>query len=152
MNQNQNIASQSTTDQNSNIKDPQNTTSKGAETEFFTVKQAAARLKTSPGTIRHYYRIGLLPNAKRAKNGYRILTPEQLAQTRNLIFLKRCGLTNREVRRYINLERQGNDTIPERKALLATKKRQLWQQLEDIQENIDFIERQTEIFDQELAK
>lgn len=150
MNQDQNIASQSTTDQNSNIETQRNITSENAE--FFTVKQTAARLKTSPGTIRHYYRIGLLPNAKRAKNGYRILTPEQLAQTRNLIFLKRCGLTNREVRRYINLERQGSGTIPERKALLATKKRQLWQQLKDIQENIDFIERQTEVLDQELTK
>lgn len=149
MNQNQGMTSRSTTGQNSNIEVPQNTTSEDTETEFFTIKQAATQLKVSPGTIRHYYRIGLLPNTKRAKNGYRILTPEQLVQTENLIFLKRCGLANREIRHYINLERQGSDTIPERKALLATKKRQLWQQLEDIQENIDFIERQTEIFDQE---
>jgi DNA-binding transcriptional MerR regulator len=115
---------------------------------LYTIKQAATKLKTTPGAIRYYYRVGLIPNVKRAKNGYRLLDANQLTQIRTLVFLKRCGLNNREVRRYINLERQGSSTIPARQALLETKKRQIWQQIKDCQENIDFIERQEELFTQ----
>lgn len=45
-----------------------------------------------------------------------------------------------ELKKYVRLCRTGQKTVPERKALLETQKRQLWQELEDIQAGINFIE------------
>lgn len=146
MTTNPNPISQPLADTNPNLIDPE--ASQNTNEHLYTIKQAATKLKTTPGAIRYYYRVGLIPNVKRAKNGYRLLGTDQLTQIRTLVFLKRCGLNNREVRRYINLERQGSSTIPARQALLETKKRQIWQQIKDCQENIDFIERQEELFTQ----
>lgn len=61
-------------------------------------------------------------------------------------------MSQAELKQYTRLFRQGKDTLAERKAMLETQKRQLWQELEDRQQGIDFLERQTELIDQELAK
>lgn len=145
-NDNSNPINQSPADANPSPISPE--ASQNTNGYLYTIKQAATKLKTTPGAIRYYYRVGLIPNVKRAKNGYRLLDADQLTQIKTLVFLKRCGLDNREVRRYISLERQGSSTIPARQALLETKKRQIWQQIKDCQENIDFIERQEELFAQ----
>lgn len=55
-----------------------------------------------------------------------------------------------ELKKYAALCRKGNSTIAERKAMLETQKRQLWQEFENIQAGIDFIERKNEVFDKVL--
>lgn len=117
--------------------------------KLFTVKQAAERLEISPRLVRSYCHTGLIPNIKRTRAGYRLLDDSQLNQLQDIHFMKRCGFTNLEVHRYFSLARQGSSTIPQRAALLETKKRQLWTQLTSIQQNIDFIERKESLFDQE---
>jgi len=56
-----------------------------------------------------------------------------------------------ELKKYVALCRRGDSTIPERKAMLETKKRQLWQELEEIHTGIDFIERKTEVLDKAMS-
>ena len=69
-----------------------------------------------------------------------------------LDMLLKIGMNWAMLRSYMELERAGHRTVAERKAMLETKKRQLWQELEDIQSYIDFIERKEEIFDRILAE
>lgn len=92
---------------------------------------------------------GLIPHVKRARNGYRILTPGQVELAKILISMKQSGFASREIRQYSRLYRQGDTTIAERTALLTTRKRQLWQEITDRQKAIDFIERQEEITSQQ---
>lgn len=143
MNQNQNITERNeVAGQNQNTEGQQNTTSKGTETEPFTIKQAAAQLGIPASTIRYYCGLGLIPHIKRTRTGYRLLNSCQLDQLCFIAHLSRCGFSTKELKRYATLAKQGNITIPERKALLATKKQQLWHQVRDLQNEIDFIERQ----------
>lgn len=122
------------------------------EVETLTIKQVVDRLNIPASTVRFYYRHGLIPNVKRNQAGYRVFTGWQCDWIRTLVFLRRSGFSIRDLKTYARLCRTGNSTVAERKAMLATKKRQLWQTLEDLQENIDFIERREENFENFLQK
>lgn len=117
-----------------------------------TAYQLSQKLNVPSRTIRSLCSHGLIPGVRRTLTGRLVFTPEQASWIKTLLQLQSIGLNNAELKHYAALTRQGNDTIPERKAILETKKRQIWQTIESAERNIDFIERQTEIFDQELAK
>jgi len=114
--------------------------------ETYTLRQASELLGIPLSTVRYYYRKGLIPHARRLGTGYRILDHDQLDWVQTIDKLHRfCGLSVDELKKYTWLSRQGKATITERLAILDTKKRQLWQELEDLKDGIDFIERREDI-------
>ena len=48
--------------------------------------------------VRHYERIGLLSKPQRSRNGYRVYTEAQLMELQIIVFAKRMGFTNQEIR------------------------------------------------------
>lgn len=116
--------------------------------ETITMKQAAERLGVTTQTIRRCCNYGLVYGLRRTRSGRRIFTPAQVDELSLAIRLRSCGLSLAETKKYLRLARLGASTAPARKLLLQTKKRQLWLQLSDLQQNIDFIERQEELLDQ----
>lgn len=112
------------------------------EQPLYTITQASERLGVSVRKIKYYCGLGLVPGIKRTRSGYRELTEEQINHLSTLLWLRRCGFKMSAVRKYAALQRQGNATNPQRVAILATKKRQLWQDYEELQAQIDFLERQ----------
>ena len=119
--------------------------------EQYNIRQLSQEFHTPSQTLRRFCSRGLVPGVRRTRTGRLTFMPEQATWLRTLVFLQSCGFSSSELKRYATLCRQGNDTIPKRKAMLETKKRQIWQTIEDAQANIDFIERKTDIFDQALA-
>jgi DNA-binding transcriptional MerR regulator len=117
--------------------------------KLYTMKQASEYADVSTPTVRYYCKLGLIPNIKYTRAGYRTFSQEQLNWLKTLVFLRRCGFGIADMKHYKYLSEKGDFTITERKAMLETKRRQLWQIIEEAQENINFIERKIEIFEQE---
>lgn len=117
---------------------------------LYNLGEASAALGTNIQTLRRLCDSGLIPYVKRSRAGKRTLDEHQLHHARLILGLRRMGLRKNELKRYTALARQGVETLPERKALLETEKRQAWQKLEDIQRDIDFLERQIELMDAEM--
>ncbi len=117
----------------------------------YTLQEASQKLNIKSHTLRHLCNSGLIPGIRRNKSNRRVLTESQLDQARIMLGLRNAGLKKSELKRYASLVRQGDETLPERKAILETEKRQTWQRLEDIQRDIDFFERQIELIDQHLS-
>lgn len=122
------------------------------ETTFCTIQQASAQLGVAGHALRLLCNSGLIPNVRRNSYGFRVLEDWQIDYARTILGLRQAGLSQAELKQYTRLFRQGKDTLAERKAMLETQKRQLWQELEDRQQGIDFLERQAELIDQELTK
>ncbi len=116
--------------------------------KHYTTGQVAEQLNLPPSTILSFCRSGLVPGVRRDRRCRRIFQAWQLDHIRTLLGLRQAGFSNTELKHYARLVRQGQKTLPERKALMETRKRQLWQQLEDLQRGIDFLERQVEYIDQ----
>ena len=134
--------SQNSADQESTSKAPANQAQQPDEPEFFTIRQASELLGIKTGTLRHYCNLGLIPGLRRNRTGYRIFSHAQLDQLRNIACLFRCELTSREIKNYLR------SSPAKQKRILSTKKQQLWQKLDDIRQNIDFIERQEDLLTQ----
>lgn len=116
----------------------------------YSIPEASSALQISQSTIRHLCNTGLVPHVRRGRRGQRLLAEWQLNHIRTILDLRQAGLSKAELKRYARLFREGKFTLPERKALLETQKRQLWQELEDLQRGIDILERQIELIDQSL--
>ena len=103
-------------------------------------RSVSAKLNIPSRKIRNYCTWGLLNHVRHNKVGRRIFTAEQLDQIALLYGLQKAGFNRAQLKQYARTQ---DPTL--QKSLLATQKRQLWQELENIKSNIDFIERQEEL-------
>lgn len=117
--------------------------------DIFTLKQAGQKLGVTTNEVRKICKAGLIRGIRRKRNGYRVLNEDQVALLGTLVRLKQAGFAMEELKKYAELQRRGDETAQERKGMLETQKRQLWLQLQSVQEGIDFIERTIEVIDKE---
>ncbi len=112
--------------------------------EPITMRQASKLLGVKSQTLRRYCNRGFVPGLRHTLPGQtRTFTPDQIDWLRAACFLTRAGFTTGDLRKYIRLANDNNpEAMRQRKAMLATHKRQVWQELEDLQATIDYIERQ----------
>lgn len=83
------------------------------------IKKASQLCGVSADTIRYYEKIGLIPPVKRNQSGIRAFDEEDL---RWIVFsrqMRTAGLSIESLAEYLSLFQVGNETIPERKELLA---------------------------------
>lgn len=122
------------------------------EEDAYTIRQASDILGVPTKVLRRFCDEGSIRHVRRKRNGYRILNKEQLEWAGILANLERCGFNELERKTFARLAWKGDKTLKDRKAMLETKKRNLWQKIEDLQAGIDFVERQVEVYDQKLLE
>jgi len=92
----------------------------------------------------------MVPNVKRDSNNYRKFDDRDLNWLKSLLCLKRCGMSIKDMKSYMNLCQMGFSTINERKEILDIQKKKLFAQMEQIQKSIDFIDEKQHYFDEVL--
>ena len=116
------------------------------------LSEAAQQIGAKTSTVRSICSRGLIPHLKRNARGQWVLNEQQVQLLRTICMMKQADFAPKEIRQFSRLYRQGDSTTKERLAMLATKKRQLWQEIVTRQQVIDFIERQEEVFGQNPSK
>lgn len=106
---------------------------------MFSMKQACEQTGLSYETLKFYCNQGLVPNVKRDGQNRRVFSQADIAWINSLNCLRGCHLSISEMKEYIDLCIQGQQTIPQRRAILAQKLQELEQDLEQIQESIRYI-------------
>lgn len=118
---------------------------------IYTMMQVCRELNMTYETLKFYCNEGLVPNVKRDKNNRRIFDERDVQWLKNLVCLKKCGMSIDEMKTYLDLCLQGESTIPQRKAILAEKQEKLYTSIKELQANIDFIDRKQSFYDDVLA-
>ena len=85
---------------------------------MFTPKEVCDEVGISYETLKFYCNEGLVPNVKRDKNNYRIFDEKNIAWLKGLQCLKKCGMSIKDMKLYMNYCIEGPSTIPERKEIL----------------------------------
>ena len=118
---------------------------------MYTMMQACREVNMTYQTLKFYCNQGLVPNVKRDKNNRRIFDERDVEWIRALTCLKKCGMSIEETRSYLELCLQGEETIPERKAMLAAKREKLVEQIAEVQASIEYIDWKQDFYDGVLA-
>lgn len=101
-----------------------------------TVKQAARETGLSVHTLRYYERIGLMDRVDRAENGHRKYTRENLEWITLLQRLRVTRMPISEMKRFADLVREGDHTIPRRRELLEAHRIKLETQRAEIDKTL----------------
>ncbi len=118
---------------------------------MYTMKQTCEITGLSYETLKFYCNQGLIPNVKRDANNHRVFDDRDHAWIQSLSCLKNCGMSISEMKKYIALCLEGESTIPERKEILALKRIALVEQLQQVQECIDYIDWKQGFYDDVLS-
>lgn len=102
-------------------------------------------------TLKFYCNEGLVPGVKRDGRNRRVFDDRALAWVCDLVCLKRCGFGIAEMRKYLALCLAGESTIPERKAILDSKRAELVAQIGDLEDSIGYIDWKQGFYDAVLA-
>ena len=85
------------------------------------IGELAKVLEVTPKTLRHYERIGLVPRAERARNGYRNYSFEACRRARLIVGLRSLGLTLDTIQALL-----AEDGCPLRQKLLGDLRNARW--------------------------
>lgn len=104
-----------------------------------TIQQAAEMTGLSVHTLRYYERIGLIHSINRAQNTHRRYTTDDLGWIEFLNKLRATGMSIQQMKRYAELQRAGDTTLPERVEMLRALKAEAEAHIHDLEENLKLI-------------
>lgn len=74
-----------------------------------------------------------------------------IAWISSLICLKKCGMSIQEMKEYLAMCLQGEETIPQRKEMLARKQEALRESVKELEDSIAYIDWKQNFYDDVLA-
>ncbi len=118
---------------------------------MYSMKETCKKVNLNYQTLKYYCNEGLIPNVKRDSNNYRVFDENDIAWILGLKCLKKCGMSIKEMKNYMNLCLMGQSSIPERKEILKETRENLLIQLKEIENSIHYIDTKQQFYDDILA-
>ena len=118
---------------------------------MYTMMQICKEADMTYQTLKYYCNEGLIPNVKRDKNNRRVFDDKDLKWIKDLVCLKKCGMSIQEMKEYLDLCLQGESTIQQRKAMLDKKRKALLDSIEELKGCVDYIDWKQNFYDEVLS-
>lgn len=103
-------------------------------------------------TLRYYEQEGILPKINRDAGGRRQFSEEELEWVELVIALKDTGMSIDEIKSYMDLIMQGDETLIQRRDFLAEHKNKVEQTLAKTQFHLEKIIRKMAIYEIVMSK
>lgn len=110
---------------------------------MYTVKEVAEKLNLTEHTVRFYTDKGLVPNVQRDKNNIRLFDDESVNWLKGVKYLKDCGMSIEDIKRYVDMCLEGDSTILTRYEIILKQKEQAYKQLEAAKQRFQYMEKKT---------
>ena len=118
---------------------------------MYTMKETCQKTGLAYETLKFYCNQGLIPNVKRDSRNHRIFDDGDVAWINSLTCLKHCDMCIAEMKEYLALCQLGARTIPQRKKVLADKRRSLEEEQRRIARAMAYIDRKQDFYDEVLS-
>ena len=105
-----------------------------------TVGEMAKILDIPASTLRYYDKEGLLPFVERSSGGIRMFRETDIEWLQVIGCMKKAGMSIRDIRRYIELAMQGDDTIETRLQMFRHQREVVTQQLAELRHTLETVE------------
>lgn len=101
----------------------------------YTIAQVSEKMNLPSYTLRYYEKEGLLPSIQRGKGGVRRFSEQDLDWLGLICCLKSTGMPIRQIRKFVDLSRQGETTLKQRCEMLAAHR-------QSVEKHIELMEKQ----------
>lgn len=118
---------------------------------MYTMMQACRETDMTYQALKFYCNQGLVPNVKRDQNNRRVFDEYDIKWIKDLMCLKRCGMSIQEMKEYLALCLEGPSTIPQRKVLLEKKQQALRESIRELEGSVAYIDWKQNFYDEVLA-
>lgn len=105
----------------------------------YSIGQVSKKLGITVDTIRYYDKSGILPFVKKNEIGRREFTDNDVHLMRTIICLKNAGVSVADISKFIDYRLQGDSTLNERYQLLEKHRKDLQQQITDLQDTMSYL-------------
>lgn len=120
--------------------------------EGYTIEQAAEITGVGRHALRYYERIGVLETVPRGPGGHRRYTERDLGAIGFVTLLRETGMPVREVRRFMELTRAGDVTVPDRVELLRAHRDAVRAHLDQQERYLTAIEHKVGVYEAMLPR
>ena len=118
---------------------------------MYTMMQICRETGMTYQTLKYYCNEGLVPGVKRDRNNRRIFDEKDLKWIRDLVCLKKCGMSIQEMKDYLALCLQGQSTIPQRQKMLDKKREALLTSMEELKGCVNYIDWKQNFYNDVLS-
>lgn len=116
--------------------------------EKLTIQEAAEATGLSAHTLRYYERIGLIHPIDREENTRRRYTAEDIGWIDFLTKLRATGMSIRDMQKYAELQRQGDETLPRRLEMLKVLRDQVENRIDELHDYLKLVNYKIEVYGQ----
>ena len=113
-----------------------------------TIAEVSKKYHLTPDTIRYYEKIGLLPKVPRNKGGIRDFDDESCRWIEFIKCMRSSGMQIEVLIKYVELFKQGKNTVKERRKLLEEQREKLLKKEEDIKKTIERLNYKIKVYDE----
>ena len=118
---------------------------------MYTMMQICRETDMTYQALKYYCNEGLIPNVKRGRNNRRVFDDRDLKWIKDLVCLKKCGMSIQVMKEYLALCLKGEATIPQRQEMLVQKRTALLSSIEELKGCVDYIDWKQEFYDDVLS-
>ncbi len=112
----------------------------------YSIRQVAEKTNLTPHTLRYYDKEGLLPFLSRSENGIRKFSESDLEWLGLICCLKNTGMSIREIKVFVELSLQGDETLKARCDMLVQHKRSVEEQIRTMEIHLQKVTYKIEHF------
>ena len=117
----------------------------------YSIGETARRTGISAATLRYYDKEGLLPFVTRTPGGARVFSDYDFRWLNLISCLKKAGMPLKDIRQYIEMTLQGEETMEARLEMFRVQRLQILQQMEDLQRTLNVVDYKCWYYETALA-
>ena len=114
--------------------------------EKLTIQEVTRATGLSAHTLRYYERIGLIHPIAREENTRRRYTADDVGWIDFLLKLRATGMSIKDMQKYAELQRQGDETLPERVEMLKSLRDKVEARMDELNEHLKLIYYKIDIY------
>lgn len=116
---------------------------------MYTIGQISAIFNLPISTLRYYDKEGLFPNLER-KGNIRLFSDNDIEALRLIECLKQTGLEIKDIKRFMDLVKEGSSTYKERKELIERQKLKVEDEIKKMEKNLAMLKFKCWYYDEAI--
>ena len=119
---------------------------------MYSIHEVCERTGLTAHTLRYYEKEKLLPNVSRSAGGFRQYSEEDMEALGMICCLKNTGMSLQDISRFMELAREGDQTLRERCELLKKHRDNVIARMEEMQRHLEKVTWKVDYFTEKLAE